>query len=147
MASAHAILLETLAREAAFKLKRSSEYRTSASILLAECRRRVDEGDPAAHGAAWPEYCRVTFPSYPTHEIDRLIEGSAPADDRARPIDRAPRTDAFDRAWAAFTALDVADQRDFLRCGAAYAIHPEDESGRPAAEPAVEAPRVLDWLA
>jgi hypothetical protein len=40
MGSAYPTRLETLAREAAFKLKRGAEYRTSASILLAECKRR-----------------------------------------------------------------------------------------------------------
>lgn len=147
MASAYSIRLDTLAREAAFKLKRSIEYRTSASILLAECKRRIDEGDPDAHGAAWPEYCRVHFPSHSLHEIEALLGAEARPDDAHRRSRRARRTDAFDRAWAAFVALDLADQREFLRCGAAYAIHPDTGPERPAADPDAEPPHALDWLA
>ena len=54
---AHPRRLETLAQEAAFKLKRSKEYLASASILLAACKRRVDAGDPDAEGASWTDYC------------------------------------------------------------------------------------------
>jgi hypothetical protein len=147
MAGAYPVRLETLAREAAFKLKRSAEYRASASVLLAECKLRVDDGDPEAHGAAWPEYCRVHFPSYSVHYIGRLIEAGAQPDDPNGQAHRAARKDAFDRAWAAFIALDLAGQREFLRCGAAYAIHPEEAPGRTAAEPDAEPPRALDWLA
>ena len=147
MASAYPTRLETLAREAAFKLKRSTEYRTSATVLLAECKRRVDQGDPDAHGAAWPEYCRVQFPVYSLADIDKLIEAVAQPDDPDGQVHRVARTDTFDRAWAAFTALDLADQRNFLRCAAAYAIHPEDAPEHGAAEPDAEPPRALDWLA
>ena len=146
MASPYSIRLDTLAREAAFKLKRSIEYRTSASILLAECRRRVDEGDRDAQGAAWPQYCRVHFPSHTLHEIEALL-GSDARPDAERPAPPASRTDAFERAWAAFVALDLADQRDFLRCGAAHAIHLELEPERPAADPDAEPAHALDWLA
>lgn len=147
MASAYPTRLETLAREAAFKLKRSVEYRTSAAVLLAECKLRIDAGDPEAHGVAWSEYCRVRFPSYSLHDIGRLIEAGAQPDDPDGEVHRAARHDAFDGAWAAFVALDLAGQREFLRCGAAYAIHPEDAPERAAADPRAEPPRALDWLA
>jgi hypothetical protein len=145
MGSAYPTRLETLAREAAFKLKRSTEYRTSASILLAECKHRVDAGDPEAHGAAWPEYCRVHFPQYPLRYIAGLIAaGTGDPDDDA--VDAA-REDAFDRAWAAFTVLDPERQRQFLRCGAALAIHPEGMPRRAVGDARDEPSRAVDWLA
>lgn len=147
MASARPIRLDTIAREAAFKLKRSIEYRTSASILLAECRRRVEEGDPDAHGADWLEYCRVHFPTHSVREIDRLIGAGGRTNDGGATPNPAARTDAFDRAWAAFLALDLAGQRDLLRCGAAYALHPEERPAPAAAEPEAGSRKALDWLA
>ena len=61
MASAYSTRLANLAQEAAFKLKRSREYLTSVSILLAECKGRVDAGDPDAEGASWADYSRRIF--------------------------------------------------------------------------------------
>ena len=45
---AHPALLETLVWEAAVKIRRSEEYKTSAAILLTDCKRRIDAGDPEA---------------------------------------------------------------------------------------------------
>ena len=150
MASAYATRLESLAREAAFKLKRATEYRTSAAILLAECQRRVDEGDPEAHGAAWAEYCRVHFPPYSPSDIATLIRTGSQPDEPDEPDGEAggvAREDAFDRAWAAFILLDVDHQRQFLRCGAALAIHPEEMPRRALPDTRDESPHSLDWLA
>ena len=147
MASAYSTRLETLAREAAFKLKRATEYRTSASILLAECKRRVDEGDPEAHGAAWPEYCRVHFSPYSPSYIAGVARAGAQPDDADGDGGGAAREDAFDRAWAAFTVLDLDRQRQFLRCAAALAIHPEEMPRRSLPETHDEPANVLDWLA
>ena len=147
MASAYPTRLETLAREAAFKLKRAAEYRTSASILLGECKRRVDEGDPEAHGAVWPEYCRVHFSSYSPSYIATLVRAGAQPDDPDRGDGGAAPEDPFDRAWAAFTLLDLDRQRQFLRCGAALAIHPEERPRRSLSESHDAPSHALDWLA
>ena len=147
MASAYPTRLETLAREVAFKLKRAVEYRTSASILLGECKRRVDEGDPEAHGAAWPEYCRVHFPPHsPSHLATLIRDGSRPDEPDAEAGGGA-REDAFDRAWAAFTLLGLDDQRQFLRCAAALAIHPEEMPRRSLPETHDGPSNALNWLA
>ena len=47
---AHPALLETLAWEAAIKIRRSEEYKTSAAILLTDCKRRIDAGDRESCG-------------------------------------------------------------------------------------------------
>ena len=109
--------LDTLAREAAFKLKRSKEYKISASILLADCRRRIGTGDADACGLTWPEYCRVCFPAYPPSCLDRLIDWDP--DDSEDEGQIAVLADAFDRAWRAFVTLSPERQRAFLRCGVA----------------------------
>lgn len=147
MASAYPTRLENLAREAAFKLKRATEYRTSASILLAECKRRVDEGDPDAHGVAWAEYCRVHFAPYSPSYIARLVRAGSEPEDPDGAASDAAREDAFDRAWAAFTALDEDRQREFLRCGAALAIHPERMPRASLAETHDGPSNALDWMA
>lgn len=144
---AYSTRLENLAHEAAFKLKRAEEYRTSASILLAECKRRVDAGDPDARGAAWTEYCRVRFSPYPPSYIGRLIRAGAPPDDPDDEAAAPTRRDPFDQAWAAFVALDLERQQELLRCGAAYAIHPEDAAGNSAVESPASPPNAVSWLA
>ena len=120
--------LETLAREAAFKLKRSAEYRISASLLLAECKRRVDAGDPEGAGLTWAEYCRVQFAQHRPGRIAELIDAALLGQDD---VVRTPQTD-FDRAWSAFVALNPHWQHAFLRCGTAHlarrkelGVHPE----------------------
>lgn len=139
--------LENLAREAAFKLKRAEEYRTSAAILLGACRERVDAGDPEAHGAAWAAYARVRFSPWTPGYIDGLIDAGAPSDDRQDQADAPSGEILFDRAWAAFVALDPDGQQEFLRCAAAYAIHPDDPAEDVAAEQRTGSPSALDWLA
>jgi hypothetical protein len=138
--------LENLAHEAAFKLKRADEYRTSASILLAECQRRVEAGDPDAQGVAWTEYCRVHFSPYPPGYLGRLIRADAQPSDPDDQVD-ALAQDPFDRAWAAFVTLDLERQQEFLRCGAAYAIHPEEAAPHPDLEGHAAPPNAVDWLA
>ena len=108
--------LETLAREAAFKLKRSAEYRTSASLLLAECKRRVDAGDPESGGITWAEYCRAHFAQHRPGQIADLIEAALLGQDD---VICTPQND-FDRAWSAFVALKPHWQHAFLRCGTAH---------------------------
>lgn len=139
----HPVPLDTLAREAAFKLKRSTEYKTSASILLADCRRRVDEGDADACGLTWREYCRVCFPAYPPNDLDRLID--CDPDDSEDESRIAVSADAFDRAWRAFVALSPKRQREFLRCGVAYAMHPEGEESPATGEVSPSPPHALDY--
>jgi hypothetical protein len=139
--------LENLAREAAFKLKRADEYRTSASILLAECRQRVEAGDPEAHGVAWSEYCRVHFSPYPPSYLGRLIRADAQPEGLDDQVDIPAREDPFDRAWAAFVTLELERQKEFLRCGAAYAIHPEEAAPHPDPEGHAEPSNALSWLA
>src|SRR5688500_13557809 len=95
----HPARLETLAREAALKLRRSEEYKTSAAILLTDCKRRIDAGDAETCGLTWRQYCRVHLPSYPPSYLDRLL-GWRPAELE----DEGPvlSKDAFDIAWGAF---------------------------------------------
>ena len=131
--------LETLAREAAFKLKRSKEYETSGLILVAECKRRIEAGEVEVRGLTWPQYCRVHFPIYPPAYLDRLILrhlASAAQDESQATISE----DAFDCAWAAFLTLSPERQREFLSCGVAYAMDPARDDG--AAAP--ERPHALD---
>jgi hypothetical protein len=139
--------LENLAHEAAFKLKRADEYRISASMLLAECRQRVEGGDPDAQGAAWAEYCRVHFPSYPPSYLGRLIGSGDQPGDLDDQLDVGEQQDPFDRAWAAFVSLDLERQQEFLRCGAAYAIHPEEATTRPDLDGRAEPANAVNWLA
>jgi hypothetical protein len=139
--------LENLAHEAAFKLKRADEYRVSASILLAECKQRVEAGDPDAQGAPWAEYCRVHFSSYPPSYLGRLIGSGAQPCDPDDQLDAAVPQEPFDRAWAAFVSLDLERQQEFLRCGAAYAIHPEEATTRPDLDGRAEPPNAVSWLA
>ena len=139
--------LENLAQEAAFKLKRADEYRISASMLLAECKQRVEAGDPDAQGAAWAEYCRVHLPPYPPSYLGRLIRSGAQPVDADDQVEGPASEDPFDRAWAAFVSLDLGRQQEFLRCGAAYAIHPEEAATRPGLDRLPEPPNALNWLA
>jgi len=144
---AYSTRLENLVREAAFKLKRADEYRTSASILLAECKQRVETGDGEAQGVGWTEYCRVHFsPCTPTY-LDRLIRAEAQPNDPDDQVDAPAQQDPFDRAWAAFVTLDLERQQEFLRCGAAYAIHPEEARAHPGHDAHPEPSNALDWLA
>lgn len=137
--------LDNLAREAAFKLKRAEEYRISAAILLGACRARVDAGDPQAHGVAWAEYARVSFSPWTPGDLEAVIAAlpDDPRDGTEMPADDG----TFDRAWAAFVALEPDGQQEFLRCAAAYAIHPEEPAEEPAAEERADPPSALDWLA
>jgi hypothetical protein len=139
--------LANLAHEAAFKLKGAEEYRISASMLLAECQQRVEAGDPDAQGATWAEYCRVHFPLYPPSYLDRLIAPGGQPGDPDDELDASERQDPFDRAWVAFVSLDLGRQREFLRCGAAYAIHPEEATARPGLDGPVEPLHAMSWLA
>ena len=141
--TAHSARLDTLAREAAFKLKRSQEYKASASILLADCKRRVAAGEADAWGLSWPEYCRVSFPIYPPSYLDRLIDSNS--DDPEDESQIALVDDAFDRAWRAFVTLSPECQREFLRCGVAYAMHPEREESSTTAELPASGPHALDY--
>jgi hypothetical protein len=139
--------LENLAHEAAFKLKRAGDYRISASMLLAECKQRVEAGDPAAQGAAWAEYCRVRFPHYPPSYLDRLIGSGGQPCDADDELDSALPRDPFDRAWTAFVSLDPERQQEFLRCEAAYAIHPQKATTRLDLDGRAEASNAVSWLA
>jgi hypothetical protein len=141
--AAHPARLDTLAREAAFKLKRSQEYKTSASILLADCKRRIDAGDTDACGLTWREYCRVCFPVHPPSYLDRLIDWDPDDSEDESQIDVL--ADAFDRAWRAFVTLAPARQREFLRCGVAYAMHPEGEESSATCEVSASPPHALDY--
>ena len=62
---AHPAPLEMLAREAALKLRRSEEYKTSAAILLTDCKRRIDAGEAEACGLTWRQHCQVHLPDLP----------------------------------------------------------------------------------
>jgi hypothetical protein len=139
--------LENLAHEATFKLKRADEYRTSASILLAECKQRVEAGDPEAQGVAWTEYCRVHFSPYPPSYLGRLMRADAQPNDPDDQVEEPERQDPFDRAWAAFVSLDLGRQQEFLRCGAAHAIHPEEAGTHPDLDGHAESPNAVNWLA
>ena len=135
--------LDTLAREAAFKLKRSQEYRTSASILLADCKRRIDAGEADACGLTWHQYCRVHFPFYPPSALDRLIRENP--DDLQDESCLASSQDAFDRAWTEFVTLSPERRREFLRCGVAYAMPSEREESSAACELTAPQPHALDY--
>jgi hypothetical protein len=140
---AHPARLDTLAREAAFKLKRSKEYKTSASILLTDCKRRIEAGEADAGGLTWPEYCRVCIPVYPPSYLDRLIHWDP--DDSEDESQIAVLEDTFDRAWRAFVTLSPERQREFLRCGVAYAMHPEGEQNSATCEFSASPPHALDY--
>lgn len=132
-------------QEAAFKLKRADEYRTSASILLAECKRRIEAGDPDAQGLAWPEYCRVHCPLYSPADLHKLVGRHLfPQDGFEDAEGSLGSADAFDRAWATFITLEPARQREFLRCGAAYTLLPE---GAPQRSTLQRPPGGLTWEA
>jgi len=143
--AAHPARLDALAQEAAFKLKRADEYRTSASILLAECKRRIEAGDPEAQGLTWSEYCRVHCALYPPGYLHKLVRRHLfPDDDCDHHEISNGSADPLDRAWAVFITLAPARQQEFLRCGAAYALARQGSathsgSGRP--------PGALDWKA
>jgi hypothetical protein len=123
--------LDTLAREAAFKLKRSKEYETSGLILVAECKRRIEAGEVEVRGLTWPQYCRVRVPIYPPAYLDRLIlRYLAPAAEDESEVTISE--DAFDCAWAAFITLSPERQREFLSCGVAYAMDPARDDGAAA---------------
>ena len=140
MASSTPPRLANLTQEAAFKLKRSREYLTSVSILLAECKRRVDAGDPDAEGASWADYCRVHFPDYSLSQNGKLLHLASQPD--------LPGTeDAFDRVWAGFMALDRKRQTEFMRCAAAYVARSKDSIGRSASAAVADLPNVVDRLA
>jgi hypothetical protein len=141
--AAYPTRLASLAQEAAFKLKRSAEYLTSASILLAECKRRVDAGDPDAEGASWMDYCLLGFPDYPVSYIDKLIYASSPADP-PHEGDSADPQDAFDRAWLAFIALDPKRQHEFVR---AYVVRSQGATKDAASGAPADLPNVIDQLA
>ena len=138
--------LASLAQEAAFKLKRSAEYLTSASILLAECNLRVDAGDPDAEGASWTGYCLLRFPDYPVSYFGKLINASSPPD---FPDDEesADPQDAFGRAWVAFIALDPKRQHEFVRYGIAYVVRPEGATRGAISGGPADPPNVIDQLA
>ena len=142
---AHPTLLETLAWETAVKIRRSEEYKTSAAILLTDCKRRIEAGDPEACGLTWRQYCRVHLPTYPPSYLDRLILWNAgDLEDESSP---AVSTDAFDTAWAAFVTLSPLRQREFLHCGVAYAMNRREEAGSPAgpSEPSAPGVHALDY--
>ena len=122
--AAYPTRLASLAQEAAFKLKRADEYRTSASILLAECKRRIEAGDPEAQGLTWPEYCRVHCPLHPPTYLHELVRRHLFPGDGSQDAESGVSADAFDRAWAMFVTLAPARQQEFLRCGVAYTLHP-----------------------
>ena len=144
--AAYATRLANLAHEAAFKLKRSAEYLTSASILLAECKRRIDAGDPDAEGASWTAYCRLCFPDYAVSYIGKLIYASSPPD---HPDDEksADLQDAFGRAWVAFIALDPKRQREFVRYGTAYVVRSEGATRGAVSGAPADLPNLIDQLA
>src|SRR5919106_2222828 len=120
--AAHPARLDALAQEAAFKLKRADEYRTSASILLAECKRRIEAGDPDAKGLTWLEYCRVHCTLYPPGYLHKLVGRHLFPNEHFDDETAIGSPDSFDRAWAAFITLVPTRQQEFLRCGAAYAL-------------------------
>ena len=138
--TAHPTRLANLAQEAAFKLKRSKEYLTSVSILLAECKRRVDAGDPDAEGASWTEYCRAHFPDYSVSHNGKLLH-------LASQPDCPDKEGAFDRVWAGFITLDRTRQHEFLRHGAAYIARHEDPAGYSFLDAPADLPHVIDRLA
>jgi hypothetical protein len=141
MGSAYPTPLATLAQEAAFKLKRADEYRVSASILLAECKRRIDAGDPDAQGLTLAEYCRVHCPLFPPAYLHKLVGRHLfPADGVGDAENSVGSRDPLDRAWAAFITLPSARQQEFLRCGVAYTLRQEGASRQLA-------PDVLRWEA
>ena len=143
--AAYPTRLASLAQEAAFKLKRSQEYLTSASILLAECKRRIDAGDPDAQGLSWSEYCRLHCPLYPPAYLHKLVGRHLfPHDGLEDAETSSGSADAFDRAWATFIALAPVRQREFLRCAAAYTLLPESASRRSTLE---RTPGGLKWEA
>ena len=140
---AHPAPLEMLAREAALKLRRSEEYKTSAAILLTDCKRRIDAGEAEACGLTWRQYCRVHLPTYLPSYLDRLIrwypgdlenEGSV-----------AVSTDAFDTAWAAFVTLSPVRQREFLHCGVAFTMQPQRENSSAPCESSAPLAHALDY--
>ena len=137
--------LETLAWEAAVKIRRSEEYKTSAAILLSDCKRRVEAGEAEACGLTWRQYCRVHLPSYPPSYLDRLI-GWRPGDLEDESAVAVSR-DAFDTAWAAFVTLSPVRQREFLHCGVAYTMHPNKEQGSAGGpgEPSEPGAHALDY--
>ena len=63
---------------------------------------------------------------------------------RERPT---PGQGQLSTTWAAFTARDLNRQRQFPRCGAALAIHPEEMPRRSLCKTDDERASVLDWLA
>lgn len=138
--AAYPTRLANLAQEASFKLKRSKEYLTYASILLAECKRRVDAGDPDAQGASWTGYCRAHFPGYSLSQIGKLLHVALQPD---RPDDEA----AFARVWVGFIALDRKRQHELLRYGTAYVIRSEDITGCSVSGSPADLPNVIDRLA
>ena len=131
--------LAILAQEAAFKLKRSRQYLTSVSILLAECKRRVDAGDPDAEGASWTEYCLEHFRDYSLSHNGKLLH-------LASQSDRSDKEDAFDRVWASFLALERKQQHEFLRRGAAYIARHDDTAGNLLLDAPADLPNVIDRL-
>jgi hypothetical protein len=132
--------LANLTQEATFKLKRSKEYLTSVSILLAECKRCVDAGDPNAEGASWAGYCRVHFPDYSLSHNGKLLQVASQPD-------RPDKEDAFDRVWAGFIALDRKRQHEFLCRGAAHVARSEDKTERSVSGAPADLPGVVDQLA
>ena len=143
--AAHPARLDALAQEAAFKLKRSNEYLRSASILLAECKQRIEAGDPDAQGLTWSEYCRVHCPLYPPSYLHRLVRRHLfPDDDCDDHESSTGSPDPFDRAWAVFITLAPARQQEFLRCGAAYALA---RQGLGTHSGFKRPPGALDWKA
>ena len=128
---AHPARLETLAWEAAVKIRRSEEYKTSAAILLTACKRRIEAGEPEACGLTWRQYCRVHLPNYPPSYLDRVI-GWRPGDFEDE-SSVAVSTDGFDTAWAAFISLSLARQREFLHCGVAYTMRAQNDEAPTAA--------------
>jgi len=145
MATFHPTRLLSVLQEAAFKLKRADEYRTSASILLAECKRRIAAGDPDAQGLTWPEYCRVHCPLYPPAYLHKLVgQHLFPVDGLEDDENSVGLRDPLDRAWAAFIALAPARRQEFLRCGVAYTLHPD---GAPQRSTLERAPGALRWEA
>ena len=139
--------LEALAQEAAFKLKRSREYMISASILLAECKWRVDAGDPDAQGASWTDYCRVRFPECSRSQVCTLLRADFQPDHWDDWDEATAVPDAFDRIWSAFIALDRKGQHDLLRCGTVYVARSEDAVRDSTSASQVDLPHVLDQLA
>jgi len=143
--AAYPTQLETLAQAAAFKLRRSEEYQTSASILLAECERRVNAGDPDAKGARWTDYCRVRFPEYTPSYLCKLIRARAQPDHRHDELQDPQQP--FDCVWAGFVALDRSCQYDLLRCAAFYIARFADTTRQADSGSSADLPNVFDRLA